>query len=103
MARFLAYTSPARGHLYPIIPTLLELGRRGHDVQVRTLSSEVTPHGGRPPRGRHRPGDRAIELTDWQSTEPSEGIVRIFGAFASGPATRSRTCGGRSPTPGRTA
>ena len=41
MARFLAYTSPARGHLYPITPTLLELARRGHDVHVRTLSSEV--------------------------------------------------------------
>ena len=25
MARYLAYTSPARGHLYPIVPTLLEL------------------------------------------------------------------------------
>jgi UDP:flavonoid glycosyltransferase YjiC (YdhE family) len=35
MARFLAYTSPARGHLYPITPTLLELAGRGHDVHVR--------------------------------------------------------------------
>ena len=25
MTRFLAYTSPARGHLYPLVPTLLEL------------------------------------------------------------------------------
>ena len=30
MARYLAYTSPARGHLYPIVPTLRELRRRGH-------------------------------------------------------------------------
>jgi len=35
------YTSPARGHLYPIVPTLEELRRRGHEVVVRTLSSEV--------------------------------------------------------------
>jgi MGT family glycosyltransferase len=41
MTRVLAYTTPARGHLYPIVPTLLELRRRGHSVAVRTLSSEV--------------------------------------------------------------
>jgi MGT family glycosyltransferase len=41
MARYLVYTSPARGHLYPIVPTLQELRRRGHEVVVRTLSSEV--------------------------------------------------------------
>jgi MGT family glycosyltransferase len=41
MARYLAYTSPARGHLYPIVPTLEELRRRGHEVVVRTLASEV--------------------------------------------------------------
>lgn len=41
MTRFLAYTSPARGHLYPLVPTLQELQRRGHEVSVRTLSSEV--------------------------------------------------------------
>ena len=41
MTRYLAYTSPARGHLYPIVPTLQELRRRGHEVVVRTLASEV--------------------------------------------------------------
>ena len=41
MARFLVYTSPARGHLYPIIPTLEELGRRRHQLVVRTASSDV--------------------------------------------------------------
>ena len=41
MARYLVYTSPARGHLYPIVPTLEELRRRGHEAVVRTLSSEV--------------------------------------------------------------
>jgi UDP:flavonoid glycosyltransferase YjiC (YdhE family) len=41
MARYLVYTSPARGHLYPVVPTLKELRRRGHEVVVRTLSSEV--------------------------------------------------------------
>jgi MGT family glycosyltransferase len=39
--KVLAYTSPARGHLYPLVPILDELARRGHAVAVRTLSSEV--------------------------------------------------------------
>ena len=34
MSRVLAYTSPARGHLYPLTPILLELRDRGHDVSV---------------------------------------------------------------------
>ena len=56
MTRFLAYTSPARGHLYPIIPTLLELTHRGHNVHMRTLASEVpaltTPASTQPPSMR---------------------------------------------------
>ncbi len=41
MSRYLAYTSPARGHLYPLTPVLDELGSRGHTVAVRTLPNEV--------------------------------------------------------------
>lgn len=41
MARILAYTSPARGHLYPVTPILDELCSRGHQIAVRTLGSEV--------------------------------------------------------------
>jgi UDP:flavonoid glycosyltransferase YjiC (YdhE family) len=41
--RVLAYTSPARGHLNPMMETLVELRRRGADVHVRTLSSQVEP------------------------------------------------------------
>lgn len=47
MARVLAYTSPARGDLYPLIPILDELRRRGHEVHVRTLASEVDGLGAR--------------------------------------------------------
>jgi len=39
--KILAYTSPSKGHLYPLLPTLLELRRRGHQIAVRTLASEV--------------------------------------------------------------
>ncbi len=41
MARVLAYTSPARGHLYPLVPILDELAGRGHQIAVRTLASQV--------------------------------------------------------------
>lgn len=41
MARILAYTSPARGHLFPLTPILLELQSRGHHISLRTLSGEV--------------------------------------------------------------
>jgi MGT family glycosyltransferase len=39
--KILAYTSPSKGHLYPLVPTLLGLQRRGHQVAIRTLPSEV--------------------------------------------------------------
>lgn len=39
--KVLAYVSPARGHLYPTVPVLLELRRRGHEVAVRTLAAET--------------------------------------------------------------
>jgi MGT family glycosyltransferase len=83
MTRFLAYTSPARGHLYPITPTLLELAARSHDVHVRTLASEVSALAD---SGLHAAAIDAtiegIELADWQSADPAEGIGRIFAAFA---------------------
>ena len=41
MARILAYTSPARGHLFPIVDLILECRRRGHDVEVHGLASQV--------------------------------------------------------------
>lgn len=41
MAKLLCYTSPARGHLFPTVPLLVELQRRGHQVALRTLSGEV--------------------------------------------------------------
>lgn len=39
--RILIYTTPARGHLYPVMGGALELARRGHAVTVVTLASEV--------------------------------------------------------------
>lgn len=36
MARILAHSSPAPGHVLPMIPALQELQARGHDVHLRT-------------------------------------------------------------------
>jgi UDP:flavonoid glycosyltransferase YjiC (YdhE family) len=41
MSRFLVYVSPAVGHTLPLVPGLLELERRGHDVHVVTMPGLV--------------------------------------------------------------
>lgn len=41
MTRLLAYTSPARGHLYPAVPIVLELHRRGYRTSLCTLARDV--------------------------------------------------------------
>ena len=82
MTRYLAYTSPARGHLYPLVQTLLELRDRGHDVHVRTLSSEVATLDR---LGLHAaPVDPAIEqltLRDWEASSAEEGLAGVFQTF----------------------
>ncbi|CAN5224813.1 glycosyltransferase [soil metagenome] len=75
MARFLVYTSPARGHLYPITATLLELRRRGHEVHVRTLAAEV---GALRAAGLQAaplaPEIEDIPLDDWHGATPVEAL-----------------------------
>ena len=83
MARILAYTSPARGDLYPIVPVLAELLARGHDIVVRTLSSGVPQ--------MHDLGFRAsaiaaeieaIRHDDYQARTPTAAIKRSLRVFA---------------------
>jgi UDP:flavonoid glycosyltransferase YjiC (YdhE family) len=77
MARILAYTSPARGHLFPITPILDELSRRGHQVALRTLASQV-------PLMQARGFDaapiskqvEAIEHDDWKARSPQAALGR---------------------------
>jgi MGT family glycosyltransferase len=83
MARYLAYTSPARGHLYPIVPTLLELLDRGHDVQVRTLAQEVPALTTVGLEADAIAGAiEAAPLDDWQANTPEEGLARALAIFA---------------------
>jgi MGT family glycosyltransferase len=82
MSRILAYTSPARGHLFPLVPILDELAARGHEVHVRTLSSEVATLS---KRGLHAeavaPSIEAIEHDDWTARDPRSGLKRSVATF----------------------
>lgn len=83
MAKVLVYTSPARGHLYPITPTLDELRNRGHVVSVRTLASQVATL-------RDRGFDaapiasaiEAIQHDDYRARTPQGGLQRALAVFA---------------------
>ena len=82
MARILAYTSPARGHLYPLTAILLQLRDRGHSVAVRTLASEV-------PQMRRLGFDAEpiasevedIALDDWRERSPRKALAASVRAF----------------------
>ena len=81
--RYLAYTSPARGHLYPITPTLQELRRRGHEVVVYTLAAEVELMRGLGFQAAAM--DPAIEqrrMDDWQARTPIAALQRSLRTFA---------------------
>lgn len=82
MSRILAYTSPARGHLFPLTPILDELRRRGHEVLLRTLASEVETMGGRGiDAGPIDPAIEAIEHDDWQARSPRAWLQRSVATF----------------------
>jgi UDP:flavonoid glycosyltransferase YjiC (YdhE family) len=82
MARFLAYTSPARGHLYPIMPTLLQLQRRGHEIHLRTLESEIPDLLALGINaGPIDPAIEALALDDWQHSSFEAAIDSIFDIF----------------------
>jgi MGT family glycosyltransferase len=82
MSRVLAYTSPARGHLFPLSAILGELHGRGHEVHLRTLAAEV---GMARDRGFHAdpidPAIEAIEHHDFEGKNPRAALkiaVRTF-------------------------
>lgn len=83
MSRILAYTSPGRGHLYPLIPILDELGRRGHEISLRTLESGVPLALS---RGFHAarisPSIEAIEHDDWRARNPRAALIHAMRIFA---------------------
>ncbi len=82
MSRILVYTSPARGHLYPLVPTLEELRRRGHDVAVFTLASEVGRLRGRGLAAEPvDPAIEALEHEDWKAGSPPAALLAACRTF----------------------
>jgi MGT family glycosyltransferase len=80
--KLLAYTSPARGHLFPIVPILRELISRGHRADVCTLSDEI---------GELRrlgigaqaidPAIEAVELEDWRKRSLLGATSSVMSTF----------------------
>ena len=82
MARILAYTSPARGHLFPVTPILDELRRRGHDIALRTLASQVDLMRSRGfDAAPVDPSIEAIEHDDYMARTPLGGQKRAIRTF----------------------
>lgn len=83
MSRILAYTSPARGHLFPLTPILLELRDRGHDVSVRTLAAEVPMLRGLGIDAQPiAPAIEVIVHEDWRARTAQQGLSRSIQCFA---------------------
>src|SRR5262249_21757806 len=82
MARIVAYTSPARGDLYPVTPILDELLRRGHEIVLWTLSSQVAAMRARG-FDTHTIDARieAIEHDDWRARNQLQAIRRAVRTF----------------------
>ena len=82
MAVVLIYTTPGRGHLYPIMDAALALRRRGHDVRVRTLASEVAAveRAGFAARAI-APAIAARAIDDWQVRSPIASVKRAVRTF----------------------
>jgi AcrR family transcriptional regulator len=83
MARILAYTTPGRGHLFPLIPILEELRRHGHQVVLRTLAAEVAAmraHGF--DVGPISDRVEAIAHDDWRARSPRAALARAVRVFA---------------------
>ena len=82
MPRILAYTSPARGHLYPLTPILDQLRVRGHEIALHTLSSEVELMRSR--GFRTEPLDPVVEggHDDYLARTPQGALKRALATFA---------------------
>jgi MGT family glycosyltransferase len=82
MARLLAYNSPQTGHILPATGMLLELRRRGHEVHVRTRSSDVARLGN---LGLHAapidPRIEEVEFDDWLGKNSIDALERLQRTF----------------------
>ncbi len=82
MARILAYTSPAIGHLFPMTPLLLELQARGHDVHLRTIGSRVDLMRSLGlPTEPVDPAILGVTHPDWEASNPKQALEVAISTF----------------------
>lgn len=82
MARILAYTTPANGHLFPLVPILDELRSRGHEIAVRTLASQVSLMSERGfAAAAISEQVEAIKQDDWRAGNARAALARSVGVF----------------------
>jgi hypothetical protein len=78
MARILAYTTPATGHVFPLVPGLLALSGRGHEVKLVASPEHV---GELRAAGLTRPRSTPARPTPSPTTR-SRGATVCTAAFA---------------------
>jgi MGT family glycosyltransferase len=82
MARVLAYTAAAPGQLFPIVDTLLELRRRGHEVHLRTQQQHVGRLSALGLRtAAVDPRIEEVELDDWRARSQVDAMGRVLRYF----------------------
>lgn len=83
MARVLVYTTPGPGNIYPVVPTLLELVARGHELHVRTRDTEaerLRPLG--LDAAAIDPRIHEIEIDDYRGRSQIDASMRLLRAIA---------------------
>ena len=82
MSTVLVYTSPARGHLFPVMDIALALKARGHRVALRTLSTELelVARAGLEARAIS-PDIEARPIDDWQAKSPLASVKLAMATF----------------------
>jgi MGT family glycosyltransferase len=80
--KLLAYTSPARGHLYPIVPIMAALAGRGQRALLYSLAGELDQLA---PLGIEGtaidPAIERIEIEDWRERSPLGAIRSVLRTF----------------------
>jgi UDP:flavonoid glycosyltransferase YjiC (YdhE family) len=80
--KLLAYTSPSRGHLYPLLGILAELVSRGDNCVACTLSDELGHVRALGATGLAiEPRVERIELEDWRARSPRSAIRSALETF----------------------
>jgi MGT family glycosyltransferase len=82
MATILAYTSPAKGHVYPAAAILAELRSRGHRVHARVPASEVEPlRTAGFEAAALAPAVEEVAMDDWQQRGSRKSLAAAVATF----------------------